>query len=188
MHEKKDGIESREDSPARMEGYAAVFDTWSEILFGFKETIKPGTFKASLARPDDIRSLFNHNPDLVLGRNTAGTMELREDKKGLWFGVDLPDTSTGRDMAESLRRGDVSQCSFAFTVDGGGDSWHFTDEGPDERTLTSVTLYDASPVTNPAYTDTSVALRSKAQWQEDHKPTPPDFTLERDRLDLEEIS
>ena len=173
-----------DDGPTRIEGYAAKFDTLSEELFGFREKIAPGAFAESLARPDDVRALINHDPNLILGRNTAGTLDLSEDDKGLKFGLDLPDTSAARDLAESIDRGDISQCSFGFVTR--EESWEFTDDGePDIRTLMAVDLFDISTATFPAYTDTAVALRSRTQWQEDHKPALPDFEMMRRKLDLQ---
>lgn len=155
-----DGAEGR----LRFTGYAAKFNTWSSDLGGFREQILPGAFLESLAR-DDVRCLLNHNPDRVLGRNRAGTLTLGEDESGLRFEVDAPDTGWARDLEKSVARGDINQCSFAFTVDAGGDEWVWTSDPNqlDERTIRRAKLFDVSIVTYPAYEDTeaSVAARSR---------------------------
>jgi HK97 family phage prohead protease len=154
-------VVSNDDSPTRIEGYAAVFNKDSEEMFGFRERIKPGAFASAIARPDDVRALINHDPNLVIGRNTAGTLKLSEDDRGLFFSCELPDTQAARDLAVSMGRGDISQCSFGFRCV--GEEWEFNTSGPDIRTLTDVELFDVSPVTYPAYPDTSVAVRSREQ-------------------------
>ena len=107
---KKDG-----DEPARIEGYAAVFNRDSEDM-GFIERIAPGAFKKAL-KTSDVRALFNHDSNIILGRKSAGTLELKEDKKGLFMSVTPPDTQLVRDMVLSpIERGDVTQQSFGFSI------------------------------------------------------------------------
>ena len=138
-------------------GYAAVFNVRSQNLGGFVEQITPGTFRKTITEAD-VRALWNHNPDFVLGRNRSGTLRLSEDNTGLHYEVDLPDTQTARDLRESIERGDVSQSSFGFaTVD---DSWGFTDDDFPLRSLNEVKLFDVSPVTYPAYTDATIGMRA----------------------------
>jgi len=141
-------------------GYAARFNTTSQNLGGFVERIAPGTFAKTLQEAD-VRALFNHDPNLLLGRNKVGTLTLAEDSTGLAYEVELPDTSVGRDLAVLLERGDVSGSSFGFrTIT---DEWAETDSGFPERTLTSVALRDVGPVTFPAYVDADSAIRSLAE-------------------------
>jgi len=148
-----------------MEGYAANFNQLSENLGGFREMLLPGCFKNSLAT-SDVRALFNHDPNLILGRNTAGTLRLVEDEKGLRFENDPPETSYAKDLQVSMQRGDVNQCSFGFTVAENGDSWNKDSDGLWIRTISNVAkLYDVSPVTYPAYTNTNCAVRSMLQKQ-----------------------
>ena len=151
-------IEKREDEPTKIVGYAAVFNSLSENLGGFREKIKPGAFRNAL-KISDTRALFNHDRNFVLGRQSAGTLNLKEDKTGLHIEIDPPDTSFARDLMVSIGRGDITQQSFGFTVK--KDEWKDLDGDEPLRTLTEVgELFDVSPVTFPAYPDTNVAVRS----------------------------
>lgn len=140
-----------------VEGYAARFDSWSEDLGGFREVIKRGAFR-SVLRSDktDVRALFNHDPSMVLGRQRAGTLELKEDERGLFYRVELPDTQVARDLVVSMERGDIAHSSFAFIVGRSGQDWN---DDLDERTITEFSgLMDVSPVTFPAYPEASSGL------------------------------
>lgn len=150
-----------------MDGYAANFNVLSENLGGFREILMQGCFKDCLAS-SDVRGLFNHDPNLILGRNTSGTLRLSEDERGLHFEIDPPETSYAKDLEVSMKRGDVNQCSFGFRVAENGDSWAKDSDGLWIRTITKVErLYDVSPVTYPAYTQTSCAVRSMLQKEAD---------------------
>jgi len=141
-------------------GYAAKFRTLSQNLGGFVETIEPGTF-AKTIQEADVRALFNHDPNMLLGRNKSGTLRMEEDGTGLAYEIDLPDTTVGRDVATLLERGDISGSSFGFrTIE---DEWGETESGFPLRTLKSVALRDVSPVVYPAYVDTDSAIRSLAE-------------------------
>ncbi len=142
-------------------GYAALYGSETRIAGMFREVIEPGAFRAALARQDDVRALFNHDPNHVLGRTTAGTLVLAEDERGLKYTVTLPDTQAGRDLWTSVQRGDVSQSSFAFSVD--AEEWRDKSADLPLRAITDVHLYDVSPVTYPAYDETSVSARSQAE-------------------------
>ena len=149
----------------KISGYAAVFNSVSEELSWFKEKIEPGAFGESIGT-DDIRALWNHDSNYVLGRNKSGSLMLVEDQHGLKIEIDPPDTQWARDLMVSIDRGDVSQMSFGFqTIT---DKWEMS-EGVDMRTLLKVRLFDVSPVTFPAYPDTEVGLRSL----EEHRKTAP---------------
>lgn len=164
------GLEVRvsgEGEPPRIEGYAAVFNQPSEVLDdfwfgGFREYISPGAFTKTLKDGADVRALLNHDPNFVLGRTRAGTLTLKEDDKGLFYSVTPPDTSWARDLIATMRRGDIDQSSFAFrTV---RDRWGVgqTDDGDeiDERWVLEAALFDVSPVTYPAYPQTSSDVRA----------------------------
>lgn len=151
-------------SPITLRGYAAKFDVMSENLGGFREQIAPGAFADVLK--DDVRALFNHDANQVLGRTTAGTLRIAQDSTGLYYEVDLPDTQAARDLATSIYRGDVSQSSFAFRVASNGDSWDENEDGVIVRTITKFArLYDVSPVTYPAYPDATIGMRSMEAWK-----------------------
>src|SRR6056297_1335106 len=149
-----DQFEVREDSDGmHLEGYAALFDSRSENLGGFTETIKPGAFRSSLKARNDIKLLWNHDTGAVLGSTRAGTLTLTEDERGLRVSADIANTSYGRDAAELVRRGDVTGFSFGFSMPArGGDGW--ISEGT-ERLLKSVRLHEVSLVAFPAYPATN---------------------------------
>lgn len=154
-----------ENGELRFDGYAAMFNSWSQNLGGFREQIAPGAFSKAIVS-DDVRALYNHDPNYVLGRNKAGTLTLSEDDKGLHFDVRAPDTGWARDLHESVKRGDVNQCSFGFEVI--EDDWR-TVNGLDERTLKEVRLFDVSIVTYPAYEATSANARSAQDVYSEHE-------------------
>jgi HK97 family phage prohead protease len=158
-------IRTAEDGTTKIVGYAAKFNTRSQDLGGFTETIDPNFFNGCLT--GDTRALVNHDPNQVLGRTTAGTMRLSVDAVGLRYEIDPPDTQCARDLQTSMKRGDINQSSFAFNVDNSedkGDSFEFdSDKNIYVRTLLKCKrLYDVSPVTYPAYDDTesNVSQRS----------------------------
>lgn len=137
-------------------GYAAVFNSPSEPL-PFIESIAPGAFLRSLKARNDVKLLWNHDTGQVLGSTRAGTLTLTEDNHGLLATAVLPDTQLGRDAATLIKRGDVANMSFGFTVPKGGDSWSVDGQ---QRTLNSVKLHEVSIVSMPAYQATTVSVRS----------------------------
>lgn len=148
-----------------LRGYAAKFDVLSENLGGFREQIAPGAFSDVLN--NDVRALFNHDANAVLGRTTSGTLRIAQDDIGLYYEVDLPDTQAARDLLVSIERGDVNQSSFGFRVAPNGDTWDENDEGTVIRTIKKFgRLCDVSPVTIPAYPDATVGVRSMEGWKE----------------------
>ena len=156
-----EGVELREEGDTLTAvGYAAVFDRLSGNLGGFLERIEPGTFRSTLKQAD-VTALFNHDPNNLLGRSSAGTLRLAEDDKGLRYEVDMPATTLGRDVAELLRRRDLIGSSFGFRTI--SDEWGETEDGYPLRTLSEVALRDVGPVVYPAYTDTEASLRSLAE-------------------------
>lgn len=155
-------LEVREEGDVRrLAGYAALFDTPAAVGT-FEERIATGAFTATLGR-DDVRALFNHDPNLVLGRTSNGTLQLQEDSRGLRYEVTLPDTTWARDLWASVQRGDITQSSFAFAVE--DEDWK-RDRRPPQRILTAVRLFDVSPVTYPAYAQTTVSARAEARAAE----------------------
>lgn len=150
-----------------VEGYALKFDSPSENLGGFIEFID----KRALDGVDmsDVRMFVDHDSSKLLGRTKSGTLTLEVDDIGLKFRALLPDTSVGRDAMELVKRGDLSQCSFGFTV--AKDEWRKAD-GINHRTIKQIkSLFEISLVSIPAYADTdvSVAKRSLEQIEEEAK-------------------
>lgn len=164
-------VERREGKAPVMRGHAAVFGQLSEDLGGFREQIAAGAFAEAIEK-DDVRALFNHDPNLILGRNVAKTLRMKEDARGLAIELDPPDTSYARDLLISMERGDVSQMSFGFSVRPGGQDWAKDDEGRTIRTLKKLRLFDVSPVVFPAYPQTDVGLRELRAWEAGQAPRP----------------
>ena len=157
------GVEIRAETdttPKELSGYAALFDTPAEIAGAFVEIIDHGAFDQALG--DDVRVLFNHDPNLVLGRTKSGTASLAVDATGLRYRVRPPTTQIGRDVVELVERGDIDGSSFGFRVL--KDSWTegVTPNALPVRHIEAVALYDVSPVTQPAYAETTVEARSTA--------------------------
>ena len=178
-------VEQRDDGKKLIRGHAAVFNAETDLGW-FRERIAPGAFTESIGK-DDVRALFNHDTNFVLGRNTAGTLTMREDERGLYVEIDPPDTQAARDLVTSIERGDISQMSFGFQTI--RDSWETQeDAAKDLRTLEKVKLWDVSPVTFPAYEETDVAVRSHESWSgsqaESLKYKPFKTALLRRRLAL----
>jgi uncharacterized protein len=143
------------DDAGSISGYAAIYDSLSQDLGGFREKIAPGAFGELDGK--DVRALWNHDPQYVLGRTVPQTLRVRPDDVGLYFEIDAPDTSWARDLLVSMKRGDVNQMSFGF--DTLADEWQ-NDNGGRIRTLQSVELYEISVVTFPAYLATSATARA----------------------------
>lgn len=168
----------------RFEGHAALFNTWSQDLGGFREQVAPGAFSKAILT-DDVRALVNHNPDMVLGRNKAGTLTLSEDERGLHFDIVAPNTQWARDLQVSVKRGDINQCSFGFTTI--RDDWR-TMGGKDERTLLELELHDVSIVTYPAYEATQASARDIYHAHQEAHPQKRSGATEilKRKLDLKE--
>ena len=140
-----------------LRGYAAKYGITTDLGFCI-EKIKVGAFDEVL-KNSDARAQFNHDPNLLLGRESSGTLRLDSNSVGLRFEIDVPDTSAGHDVLTLVKRGDLQGCSFAFTV--AEEKWEHTDKAKSERTIIRIgELYDVGPVTFPAYPDTTVAARS----------------------------
>ena len=153
--------DAQEDSPRIISGYAAVFNQWAEIgsYWRYKEQILSTAFDG--CDYSKCVACFNHNTDNILARFSSGTLKLEVDATGLKFEFEVPNTTVGNDMYELVKRGDISQCSFAFVV--AEDTWKYSEdkEITDERTINKISeLWDVSLVTYPAYEGTSVDARS----------------------------
>jgi HK97 family phage prohead protease len=147
---------ANDDGDVIVAGYAAVFGGTADIGGYFREIIARGAFTNTL-RTADVRAYFDHDRGRVLGRASAGTLRLKEDDKGLYVEIDLPDTSDGRDVKALIERGDISGMSFGFSVT--HQEWDETIDPP-TRTILGVELREVSIVSEPAYDGTSIALRS----------------------------
>jgi HK97 family phage prohead protease len=156
-------VETREDGKTVASGYAAVFHraddpgTQYNLAKDFVERIAPTAFERALRDKHDARALFNHDPNMLLGRAGAGTLRLTTDSVGLRYEIDLPDTQLGRDIAASMKRGDLTGSSFAFRV---AKQNFEKGEGHDVRNIQDVDLLDVGPVTYPAYKATTAGMRS----------------------------
>jgi hypothetical protein len=164
------------DSAPKIVGWAAVFNTWTDIGGWFRESIKPGAF-AKTIKEADIRALIDHNPSEVLGRNKANTLRLWEDEKGLRVEITPSDTTYSQNLIKNMRAGNIDQMSFGFCVNKSEN-----DYDKDERILTDVTLFDVSVVTFPAYPTTSAQVRSLFQKREEQPVGPPPQWEELDAL------
>lgn len=151
------------DKPPELVGYASVFNQETEIgdWFGsWREMVAPGAFRKTI-KESDIRALWNHDPNIVLGRNKAKTLELHEDETGLHTVIRPPDNEWGRPVLDAVRRGDVTGMSIAFQVlkEQIERPAKESQELP-KRTIKEARLFDVSPVTYPAFEQTSIDARS----------------------------
>ena len=163
-------INAVDDDKMIVEGYALRFNTLSNDLGGFVESISPEALKDTDL--SDVRMLIDHNTSYVLGRTTSETLDLNVDEEGLYFRCQLPNTTYAKDLYENIRLGNVNQCSFGFILDEDGDSFEKREDGLFKRTLNKIkSLFDVSIVTYPAYNDTDVApaLRSIENIKEKEK-------------------
>lgn len=155
------------DEPT-ISGYSVLFNTLSQNLGGFREQISADC----VIEWDDVVGLFNHDSNFVLGRTTSDTLKIKRDDKGIFMEVTPPDTTWAKDLMVSMKRGDIKQQSFAFSVNPNGQSW---DEDPETgavlRTITSMKLWDVSVVTTPAYTQTDAQVRSMSEILSDRPAT-----------------
>ena len=141
-----------------IEGYALKFNTESRDLGGFVETIS----ETALENVDlsDVRCLVDHDPSKLLGRTSSGTLTLNVDDTGLYFRCVLPNTTLGNDTLQMIKRGDITQCSFGFTVE--QDSWECS-ENIMKRSIDKIgTLFEISLVPVPAYVDTDVSVAQRS--------------------------
>lgn len=166
-------------------GTAAVIGSRSEVLGDFVEEIAEGAFDKALKK-SDIRGLFNHSPNYVLGRQKSGTMRVWADKRGLHYEIPkLPESRA--DVAEAIERGDVDGCSFSFVVAPNGQSWRM-ENGTRVRTITEFAeILDCGPVTMPAYAATTVSARTLAQARRHSPSLRSSNALEQEKLLLAEL-
>lgn len=169
-------VRMQESKPTQIVGYAAVFNQLSQDIQGFREQIAPGAFAESI-RTDNVYALWQHRADIPLASKDSSTLVLREDGIGLVAEITPPDTAWGRDAIEAVRSGLVKHFSFGFTVK--SDSWDFGNPKMPVRTLNQVQLYEISPVTFPAYPQTSASVRAQVT-QNTHMASSVDTTANDD--------
>ena len=160
-------VEERADGRSVIKGYAVRYNTLSVDLGGFRERILPGAFDGVFSRQRkraDLVSYYNHNPDILLGRESSGTLKVWSDEKGVAFEV-MPPASRS-DIMELVARRDVKGASFTFSVDKNGESYTTDEGGRAIREIRAATMYELGPVVQPAYPATSVAvaMRSFSAW------------------------
>jgi HK97 family phage prohead protease len=147
---------------AHIIGYAALYGVRSLDLGGFVEELAPGAFKRVANSDADVLALYDHDSQYLLGRRSANTLQVEEDKKGLHYTIEVNSNDPlAAAVAARIARGDVSGSSFAFRVAAQGDEWGLTEKDYPLRTVTEVSmLRDVGPVSQPAYPETSSGLRS----------------------------
>jgi uncharacterized protein len=175
-------IRAAENGRKVVTGYAAVFYREGEpgtefVMYErgtekFVERIMRTAFDRAV-KEDDVRCLVNHNVELVIGRSKSGTLRLSVDERGLKYEADIPDTQTGRDLAELISRGDINGSSFAFRLDRGGATYR-EGGGLYIREVTAVKLYDVGPVTFPAYESADASVRSRDELCNEWRDNMPE--------------
>ena len=153
-------VRTTADGRKQVSGYAIVFNSPSQDLGGFAEICSPQMLNRTLKQNPDVLMLRDHKQELLLGRTTAGTLDLLVDSTGLAFTVTLPQTTIGDDTYQNVRLRNLTGCSFGFNVV--EDSWAVDSNGNVVRTLLDIDLFECSITSFPAYVQTSVSARSKA--------------------------
>lgn len=173
-------IANEDDEKRTVEGYALLFDVRADNL-GFEEVIERGALDGVLGK-SDVFALLNHDRSkgiLARAKNGNGSLSLEVDSKGLKYRFEAPKTALGNELLENLRRGEIDQSSFAFTVADGGEKWERQKNGIWKRTISKFErIYDVSPVYNAAYSKTSVYMRGKEEAEKELE--------EREKQNLEE--
>lgn len=173
-------IANEDDEKRTVEGYALLFGVNSDNL-GFEEVIERGALDGVLGK-SDVFALLNHDRSkgiLARAKNGNGSLSLEVDSKGLKYRFEAPKTALGNELLENLRRGEIDQSSFAFTVADGGEKWERQKNGIWKRTISKFgRIYDVSPVYNAAYSKTSVYMRGKEEAEKELE--------EREKQNLEE--
>lgn len=155
MHDMQTRSDDNDD--LYVEGYFAVYGDIYNVWEGATESIAPGAFSESIS--GDVRALYNHDDSLILGRTSAGTLELKDDSHGLWGRIKINRNDTDAMNAyERIKRGDVTGCSFGFNIE--SEETEYRDDGTVHWTITKVNpLYEVSPCVFPAYGATNVSAR-----------------------------
>lgn len=177
---------SEADESRHITGYSVVFNELSRDLGGFREIISPSAITRELIERSDVVMNYAHDDNLILARsnNGVGTLKLSLDDHGLQFDFDMPNSPIGDQVLESIRRGDITTCSFAFTLDPDNErceTWERDDTNGIVRTINEISgLYDCAIVTHAAYPTTSVSARSLEKINELNNMTKEDIELRED--------
>jgi HK97 family phage prohead protease len=164
-----------DDARPHLQGYALKFNQPSVDMGGWTEIILPD----AVVLEDDVQALYDHEESKLLGRTSSGTLKLTIDDVGLFFDLDVPDTTVGRDTLELCRRGDITGCSFGFFEE--EDGWVQSPTGL-VRELRKVHVFEITLTPCPAYPSTEVAERSKRRWEQQQKSSWHDFKKRALRL------
>ena len=178
--EREFNLESASYEGQTIRGYAAVYNSDSEWMGGFYEQIEKGAFDEVL--DNDVRAYLNHDENYLLGRVSSGTLRISSDERGLFYEVDLPNTTYANDLIELMKRGDINQSSFAFLID--RDRWEERN-GKTYRIIEKVSrLLDVSPVAQPAYPDATSELKQRDLDSETKEEAKTDTSLEDSSVDV----
>lgn len=180
-------IRASDDGVVVVEGYAALYGVPADIAGEFREVITPGAFRSAIARKDDVTFNINHNDNFLLARTSSGTLHLSEDSKGLKIRseLDVLDPDVVR-LVRKMKRGDLSEMSFAFSIPVGGQDWTSASDGFDVREIRDVVLHDVSVVAKGAYSGTSIALRSRDAAREQKREHPAHRRVEARKAQMEQ--
>lgn len=175
-------VRAKDDGSVVVEGYAATYNNETVIAGMFREVIRPGAFRNAIARGDDVTLNINHNDNFLLARTKSGTLTLTEDEKGLLIRSELdPSDPDVARLVPKMKRGDLSEMSFAFSIPEGGQEWTEGADGLDVREIRDVMLHDVSVVATPAYGGTSIALRSRDEAKEEAEKIKTEQERKADR-------
>lgn len=178
--EREFNLESASYEGQTIRGYAAVYNSDSEWMGGFYEQIEKGAFDEVL--DNDVRAYLNHDENYLLGRVSSGTLRISTDERGLFYEVDLPNTTYANDLIELMKRGDINQSSFAFLID--RDRWEERN-GKTYRIIEKVSrLLDVSPVAQPAYPDATSELKHRDLNSETEEETTTDTSTTDASVDV----
>ena len=159
-----------DDENKSVSGLGIVYDQWMELWPGYKERINKGAVQLA----ETVKSFFNHNPSNVLSTlESTPPLELSDGDEGMEYTSPIPPTSYGRDLEVNLERGNVKGSSFAFAVPQGGDKMWEDNDGVVHREIRNLTLFEIGPVTDPAFIQTSAALRSAEKAVEEFRANQP---------------
>lgn len=178
-------IRANENGKKYLFGYAVKFNQLSRSIgWGFREKFLPGAFDEVLNADFrqniafDTVCLFNHNYSQILGRRSAETLEIGVDDIGLFYNVEIPDTTVGKDLQISVERRDVPFSSFSFSAAADGVGWEEDETFGEIRVVSKAKyLYDVSPVVDPAYAQSTVevAQRDYNSWKDSKIEKPVSF-------------